>query len=64
MQYVLRLVIAAVVFVIVLLWIVPALFSILGMPESRALLTLIKGAAILLACSYSIWGPTVPRPGG
>jgi Ca2+/H+ antiporter len=63
MQYLLRLVIAAVVFVVVILLIIPALFSILGMPASGAIQALIKGAAIISACIYILWGPTIPKPG-
>lgn len=61
MQFLVRIVIAAVVYVIVVLWIIPALFAAISMPESGPLLILIKGVGILLACGYIIWGPPVPR---
>ena len=63
MQRIWRLLIAAVVYTIVIFWLVPAAASLFGFPLSSALLLLIKGCAVLIAFYYVLWGPpVVPGP--
>jgi uncharacterized membrane protein len=62
MQYLMRFIIAAVVFVVLSL-VLPALFTLLGVPLTGNLLTIFKGVGALLALGYILWGPPVPRPG-
>jgi hypothetical protein len=58
-QYIWRTLIAAVVYVVAVLLILPALLNLIGMPMSGALEAIIKGAAILIALGYILWGPPV-----
>jgi hypothetical protein len=61
MQYLWRLVVAAVVFTVLILVVLPALAALLGMPVTGALVQVLKGCAILLALGYILWGaPVVP----
>jgi Ca2+/H+ antiporter len=63
MQYIWRTLIAAVVFAVFVLLVIPALLSLINMPSSSALDAIIKGCSILIALGYILWGkPVVPGP--
>lgn len=62
-QYAVRFLIAAVVFVVFVMLLIPALLDLLHFPESAAVLAIVKGAAILCAIGYIIWGKPVPGAG-
>jgi hypothetical protein len=64
MHYVWRTLIAAVVFAVFVLLMIPALLSLIGMPMSGPIEAIIKGTAILAALAYIGWGKYPPNPPG